>query len=146
MNAMARIEPQVRTALPSDEEEVMEILKWFRRLPRQGDLDRAALDVVCDDLHVGSVWPGEDEYAIAAMEGAIRRAREWVATVQDRRVQRAYSRWLDFFEGRAREARENLTTHEHEKRRERNDAEFNARQQRARDVWRTLPRPTPGQY
>ena len=106
------------------------------------DLNLASLDVIQGDLHVDSVWPGDSEEKIAAMQATIHRAREWVRTVTDLRIREAYSGWLDFYEARVRAAREELTTHAEHKRREQFGLEFEQRRKRVNDLSRTLPRPS----
>ncbi len=106
------------------------------------DFDRAALNVVCDNLHVGSVWPGNSEHKIEAMQETINKARAWISAVPDWRARWAYTKWVDFYEGRVCEARRNLTTHAYEKRIAKYDVEFRERWRRADEITKTMPKPT----
>jgi len=110
--------------------------------PDSESVHLAALNVVTDDFHVGSVWPGDSEFTINDMQARIDAARLWTSeNVKERRVRNEYNGWLDFYERRVKEAREELRTHARQKRMEDYDREQKERWGKAREAQETLPRP-----
>lgn len=78
--------------------------------PTDDDLSRAVLG----QLNLPSrsaTFPVPDEI-LDADEKELQRLRQWSATLSDKRVQRAYNDWLDYYQHRINENRRENITHE----------------------------------